>query len=102
MRIAFLVAAVVALVAAAAWALSGPRPASTSYTVEVSDVAGVRGLVVSPEVVAAVPGSLAMAEVVVRANQMPEVVVSGASDEVRSQMLEARGQKFGQPGPEEV
>jgi hypothetical protein len=75
MRTALLVVAVVALVAAAAWALAGSRPASTSYTVEVSDVAGVRGLVVSPEVVAAVPGPPMMPEVVARANQMPEVVV---------------------------
>ena len=102
MKTALLVAAVVALVAAAAWALSGPRPASTSYTVEVSDVAGVLRLVVSPEVVAAVPASCVMPEVVARANLMPEVVVRRAPEEVRSQMLEARGQKSGQPGREEV
>lgn len=77
MRTVVLVAAVVALVAAAAWALSSSRPASTSYTVEVSDVA-------------AAPRALAMPEVVVRANQMPEVVVS--SD--RSQMLDARSEKL--------
>ena len=70
MKTALLVAAVVALVAATAWALSSSRPASTSYTVEVSDMAGVPGLVVTPEVV-------------VRANQMPEVVVRAtAPDEV--------------------
>ncbi len=74
MKTVLLVAAVLALVAAAAWALTS-RTASTSYTVEVSDVAGARRHAVSPEVVAAVPGSLAMPEVVVRANQMPEVVV---------------------------
>jgi hypothetical protein len=89
MKTVLLVAAMVALLVAVAWALSGSRPASTSYTVEVRDRAGVRGLVVSPEVV-------------VRANQMPEVVVSGASDGVGSQMLEARGQKFGQLGQKEV
>ncbi len=72
MKTALLVAAVVALVAATAWALSSSRPASTSYTVEASDVAGVPGLVVTPEVV-------------VRANQMPEVVVSAG----RSQKSEA-------------
>jgi hypothetical protein len=76
----------VALAAAAVWALASSRPAATSYTVEVSDVAGVRGLVVSPEVVAAVPGALVMPEVVVRANQMPEVVVSAE----RSQTADAR------------
>jgi hypothetical protein len=86
MKIALLVAAIVVVFAAVAWALAGYRPASTSYTVEVSDVAGVRGLVVSPEVVDAVPVSLAMPEVVVRANQMPEVVVSAD----RSQISDAR------------
>lgn len=75
MKTALLVATTVALVGAAAWALAVSRPASTPYTVEVSDVAGVRGLVVSPEVVAALPGSPAVPEVVVRANQMPEVEV---------------------------
>jgi hypothetical protein len=88
-KTALLVTAMVALLAAVAWALSGSQPASTSYTVEVSDRAGVHGLVISPEVVA-------------RANQMPEVVVSGASDGVGSQMLEARGQKLGQLGQKEV
>ena len=77
MKTVLLVAAMVALFAAVAWALSGSRPASTSYTVEVSDVASVRGLVVSPEVVAAAPRSLVMHEVVSRANQMPEVLVRG-------------------------
>ncbi len=82
MKTALLVAAIVALVAAAAWALSSPEPAGTSYTVETSDVAGVPGLVVSPEIVAAAPGSLMMPEVVVRANQLPEVVVRGMTVEV--------------------
>ena len=77
MRIAFLVAVVIVLAAAAAWALSSSEPSSSSYTVEVSDVASVRGLVVSPEVVAAAPRSLVMHEVVSRANQMPEVLVRG-------------------------
>ena len=86
MKTALLVAAIVALVAAAAWALAGSRSEPTSYTVEVSDVAGVRGLVVSPEVVAVEPGSLVMPEVVVRANQLPEVVVGAG----RSQRLDAR------------
>ncbi len=81
MRIALLVAAIVGLVAAAAWALSSSEPAGTPYTVEISDVAGVPGLAVSPEVVAAAPGSM-VPEVVVRANQMPEVVVRGMVVEV--------------------
>ena len=87
MRIVLLVAAIVALLAAAAWALSRPEPASAPYTVQISDVAGVRGLVVSPEVVASVPGSLEMPEVVARANLMPEVVVRvtpGQMADVRS------------------
>jgi hypothetical protein len=79
MKTALLVAAVVALVAAAAWALSGPRPASTSHTVEISDVAGVRALTVVPEVVAAVPASCVMPEVVARATQRPEVVVHASA-----------------------
>ena len=62
MKIAFTVAGIVVLVAAAAWALSVSGPAGSAYTVEESDVA-------------AVPGALVMPEVVVRANQMPEVVV---------------------------
>ena len=102
MRTTFLVAVIVALVAAAAWALSGSRPVSRSYTVEISDVAGVRAFTVVPEVVAAAPRSLVAPEVVSRANQLPEVVVRGGPDEVRGQMLEARGQKSGQPGREEV
>jgi hypothetical protein len=92
MKTALLVAAVVALVAAAAWALSGSRPASGAYVVEVCDVAGVPGLTVVPEVAVTAPGHLVM----------PEVVVRGAPDEVRSQTLEARGRKSGQPGREEV
>jgi hypothetical protein len=75
MRTAFLVAVAVALAAAAAWALSGSKPAGSPYTVEVRDVAGVRGFTVVPEVHAAVPGCGVMPEVVVRANLMPEVVV---------------------------
>ena len=82
MKTALLVAAIVALVAAAAWALTGSRPAVAPYTVEVRDVAGIPSFTVVPEVVATVPGSGAMPEVVVRANQMPEVVVRGAPDEV--------------------
>jgi hypothetical protein len=79
MRTAFLVAVVVALVAAAAWALVSPEPAASPYTVEISDVAGVRALTVVPEVVAAAPGSLVMPEVLARANQMPEVVVHASA-----------------------
>jgi hypothetical protein len=75
MKIAFLIGGIVMLVAATAWALSSSGPAGTAHSVEVSDVGGVPGLVVSPEVVAAVPGYSAIPEVVVRANQMPEVVV---------------------------
>jgi hypothetical protein len=102
MKTVFTVAGIVALIAAAAWALASSRPAGSAYTIEESDVAGVPALVVSPEIVAALPGALVMPEVVVRANQMPEVVVYGAPDEVRCQMLEARGQKSGQLGREEV
>jgi len=102
MKTAFVVAVIIALVAAAAWALVSSEPAASPYTVEVSDVAGVRTLRVVPEVVVAAPGSLVMHEVVSRANQMPEVVVRGAPHEVRSQRLEARGKKFGQPSRQEV
>lgn len=102
MKTAFLVAVIVALVAAAAWSLVSPEPAASPYTVEISDVAGVRALTVVPEVVAAVPASCVMPEVVARANLMPEVVVRRAPVEVRSQTLEARGQKSGQLGREEV
>ncbi|GEM_PF-2607423 len=63
------------LVAAAAWALAGSKPAGSPYVVEVRDVAGVAGLTVVPEVVVAAPGSHVMPEVVARANLMPEVVV---------------------------
>ncbi len=86
MKTALLVAAIVALIAAAAWALTGSKPAAAPYTVEIRDVAGVPSFTVGPEVVATVPGSGAMPEVVVRANQMPEVVVSAG----RSQMSDAR------------
>jgi hypothetical protein len=102
MKTAFLVAVIVALVAAAAWAMVSSEPAPSPYTVEISDVAGVRALTVTPEVVAAAPGFLVMPEVVTRANQMPEVVVRGAPDEARGQMLGARGKNLGQPGREEV
>jgi len=63
------------LVAAAAWALAESKPASSGYQVEVRDVAGVKSLVVVPEVVATASRQPAMPEVVVRANLMPEVVV---------------------------
>ena len=63
------------LVAAAAWALAGSKPAGSPYTVEVRDVAGVSTLMVVPEVVASVPGSHVVPEVVVTSNMMPEVVV---------------------------
>ncbi|MBM3330972.1 hypothetical protein FJY68_03865 [candidate division WOR-3 bacterium] len=66
MKTLFLTAAIVALVAAAAWALSSPRRAEGPYTVEISDVAGAGVPTVVPEVV-------------VRANQMPEVVVRASS-----------------------
>jgi hypothetical protein len=75
MKTAFLVAVIVALVAAAAWALTSSKPTGSPYTVEVRDVAGESMLIVSPEVVVAVPGQHVMPEVVVRANLMPEVVV---------------------------
>jgi hypothetical protein len=80
MKTAFLVAVVVALVAAAAWALSGSKPAGSPYTVEVRDVAGVRGFTVVPEVEAAVSGYYVMPEVVVRANLMPEVVAHAMAE----------------------
>jgi hypothetical protein len=75
MKIALAVAIIAALVAAAAWSLASPKPAGSPYTVEVRDVAGVKGFTVWPEVMAAVPGHCVMPEVVVRANLMPEVVV---------------------------
>jgi hypothetical protein len=53
------------LVAAAAWALAGPKPAVSGYQVEVRDVAGVSAFMVVPEVVAVVPGYAMMPEVVV-------------------------------------
>jgi|GEM_PF-2479119 len=62
MKIAFTVAGIVALVAAAAGAFSISGTAGSACTVEESDAA-------------AVPGALVMPEVVVRANQMPEVIV---------------------------
>jgi len=75
MKMLLAVAAVVALVAATAWALASSKPAGSPYVVEVRDVAGVSTLTVTPEVVAAVPGHYVMAEVVSGANMMPEVVV---------------------------
>jgi len=80
MKTAFLVAAIVALIAAAAWALSGSRPVSRSYTVEISDVAGGPAPTVVSEVGAAVSGQYVMPEVVVRANLMPEVVVRATAE----------------------
>ena len=76
MKALLLVAAVVALFAAAAWAWSRPEPVDTPYTVEVSDVAGVRGFAVVPEVAVTATGHLVMPEVVVFAD--------------RSQMSDAR------------
>jgi hypothetical protein len=67
------------LVAAAAWAIAGSKPAASSYQVEVRDVAGVSTLTVVPEVVAAVPGHCVMPEVIVTSNMMPEVVVHAGS-----------------------
>ncbi len=75
MKTAFLVAIVGALVAAAAWALASSGQTSSSYTVEVRDVAGQPRLVVAPEVAVTAPGHLVMPEVVVTLNMMPEVVV---------------------------
>jgi len=80
MRTVLAVAVIVALVAAVAWALAGSKPAGSPYVVEVRDVAGVSTLTVVPEVVAAVPGSYVMPEVVVRANLMPEVVVEATAE----------------------
>jgi hypothetical protein len=75
MKIALTMAAIAALVAAAAWAVSCSRPTGPFYTVEVRDVAGLRSLVVSPAVMVTAPRFPAMSEVVARANLMPEVVV---------------------------
>ena len=79
MKTVFLVAVVVALAAAAAWALSGSKPAGSAYTVEVRDVAGVRGFTVVPEVEAAGPGYYVMPEVVVHATAEPVVAGLPAS-----------------------
>jgi hypothetical protein len=75
MKIAFTVAGIVALVAAAAWPLVSSEPKPTSYTVEVRDVAGAPMLVVVPEVAVTARGHLMIPEVVATANMMPEVVV---------------------------
>jgi hypothetical protein len=75
MKTILAVAPIMVLVAAAAWALTSSKPAGSPYTVEVRDVAGVSTLTVVPEVVASVPGSYVMPEVVARANLMPEIVV---------------------------
>jgi hypothetical protein len=64
-----------ALVAAAAWALAGSKPAGPAYEVQVLEVAGAPRLSVTPEVVAAVPGYGVMPEVVVTSSMMSEVVV---------------------------
>jgi hypothetical protein len=80
MRTGFLVAVIVALVAAAAWTLTTSKPAAAPYTVEVREVAGVLAFAVVPEVVAAVPGSGVMPEVVARANMMLEVVVHAPAE----------------------
>lgn len=79
MKTALLVAVILALVAAAAWALTNSKPAGSPYTVEVRDVAGEPTLIVVPEVGVTAPGHLVMPEVVVRANAMPEVAVSAAA-----------------------
>ena len=75
MKTILAVAAVVALVAVAAWALTSSKPAGPSYEVEVRDVAGAKSFVVSPEVGVTASRPVLMNEVVVRANLMPEVVV---------------------------
>lgn len=75
MKTILAVAAIMALVAAVAWALAGSKPVDSPYVVEVRDVAGVKSLVVAPEVVATASRQLVMPEVVVTSNMMPEVVV---------------------------
>jgi len=75
MKTILAVAAVVALVAVAAWALTSSKPAGPSYVVEVRDVAGAKSFVVSPEVGVTASRPALMTEVVARANLMPEVVV---------------------------
>lgn len=75
MKTILAVAAVVALVAVAAWALTSSKPAGPSYVVEVRDVAGAKSFVVSPEVGVTASRPALMNEVVARANLMPEVVV---------------------------
>jgi hypothetical protein len=82
MKTALLVAAIVALVAAAAWALARPEPAATPFTTEVGDVAGVQSLVVTPEVLVTITRQSMMPEVAVRANVMPEVVVHAPAAEI--------------------
>jgi len=78
MKTVFPVAIVVILVAAEALALTWFNPAVSDHQFEVRVDAGVRCLVVSSEVVAAVPGRCVMPEVVIRANSMPEVAVGAA------------------------
>jgi hypothetical protein len=75
MKTVLAVAAIAALVAAAAWALASSGPASSSYTVEVRDVAGEPTLTVVPEVAVTAAGRMVVPEVVVTSNRMPEVVV---------------------------
>jgi len=75
MKTILAVAAIVALVAAVAWALAGSKPAGSPYVVEVRDVAGAKSFVVSPEVGVTASRPVLMDEVVARANLMPEVVV---------------------------
>ena len=75
MKTILAVAAIVALVAVAAWALTGSKPTGPSYVVEVRDVAGAKSFVVSPEVGVTASRPLLMDEVIARANLMPEVVV---------------------------
>jgi hypothetical protein len=68
-------AAVVLSLVVAAWAIAGSRPAVSTYTVEVRDVAGAESFVVTPDVAVTATGHLVMPEVVVSANMMAEVVV---------------------------
>jgi len=79
MKTILAVAAIVALVAAVAWALAGSKPAGSPYVVEVRDVAGEPTLIVVPEVAVTAPGRMVMPEVVVTSNMMPEVVVRASA-----------------------
>jgi hypothetical protein len=73
---ALLAATAVAVGLAAAAAVFAPAsraPAAPAYEIEVRDIAGAWGLVVTPEVVVTVPAHLVMPEVVVCPRPAPDL-----------------------------